>query len=492
MNLITFQEELRSIVRSRSSFLYVVTEEEERFLHYLEKQLNFISQQAIYIWDFATGYSNIPGTLQNSSKSPVSALDYIASCNVNVDAIFVLKDFGIFMNDPLIQRKVCNLSGKTCPGKQVIICLASEIILPDLLVHHFNILSFPLPNRLEIQFEISRLFNVFNKQVNSDMQEHIISLCQGLSMSKIRSIITRLCLDFPILGITHLNYINDIKKKQLQQNNLLELPSITENLDNIGGLANLKQWISIRSLTFSNLSLSYGIPYPKGILLVGIPGTGKSMTAKAIADSWNLLLLRLDFGRLFTGVVGQSEENMRRMIQMVEASSPCILWIDEIDKIFHKSMVEGDSGTSRRLLGAFLIWLQERHKPVFVVATANNVSALPTEIVRKGRFDEIFFLDLPSYDERKQIFMVHLAQLRPHTWHNYNIPVLAKYSHLFSGSEIQQVLINAMCNAFIEHREFTSEDILCCIQELIPLAFIDKENIQYLQSWVYQGRAKLA
>ena len=221
-------------------------------------------------------------------------------------------------------------------------------------------------------------------------------------------------------------------------------------------------------------------------------GTGKSMSAKAIAHAMKLVLLKLDLGRLFAGVVGESELNMRKMIQIAEASAPCVLWVDEIDKAFDKNQNSGDSGTTNRVLATLLNWLAEKTKPVFVVATANNINRLPTEIIRKGRFDEIFFLDLPNYDERKKIFQVHLQKTRPQTWHRYNINYLAKYSHLFSGAEIQQVIFDAMYTAFHENREFTSEDILLAISLLVPLSFTDQINIKELQTWAKLGKSRLA
>ncbi|NEP85187.1 MAG: AAA family ATPase, partial [Okeania sp. SIO3B3] len=236
----------------------------------------------------------------------------------------------------------------------------------------------------------------------------------------------------------------------------------------------------------------YGLPHPRGLLLVGIQGTGKSLTAKAIAHHWHLPLLRLDVGRLFGGLVGESESRTRQMISIAEALAPCVLWIDEIDKGFAGLKSQGDAGTTSRVFGTFITWLAEKKSPVFVVATANNIQSLPPEILRKGRFDEIFFVGLPNQEERTAIFEVHLSRLRPHNIKNYDINRLAYETPDFSGAEIEQSLIEAMHIGFSQNREFTTEDILESASQIIPLARTAEEQIKFLQDWAAAGRARLA
>ena len=230
----------------------------------------------------------------------------------------------------------------------------------------------------------------------------------------------------------------------------------------------------------------------KTFLETYLRGTGKSLTAKAIANDWKLPLLRLDIGRLFGGIVGESESRVRQMIQISEALAPCILWIDEIDKAFMEQSNKGDNGTSSRVLATFITWLSEKTSQVFVVATANNFYALPLEIIRKGRFDEIFFVNLPSKTERTQIFTVFLNQLRPNNIENYDLTVLTNRSDGFSGAEIQQAIIEGMHFAFNEKREFTTADILNGIEQIIPLSQIDPERTKQLQDWALSGRVRLA
>jgi SpoVK/Ycf46/Vps4 family AAA+-type ATPase len=216
------------------------------------------------------------------------------------------------------------------------------------------------------------------------------------------------------------------------------------------------------------------------------------LTAKVIANDWKLPLLKLDVGKLFGGIVGESESRLRQMISVSETISPCILWIDEIDKAFSSSDNKGDSGTSNRVLGTFVSWLSEKTKPVFVIATANSIDSLPLEIIRKGRFDEIFFLDLPQKLERGEIFRIHLQQFRPNSWESFNSEQLAELTESFSGAEIRQTIIEAMYQAFYEKREFTTNDIRNAVAESIPLANIENAQMLKLKKWATSGRIRLA
>jgi len=263
-------------------------------------------------------------------------------------------------------------------------------------------------------------------------------------------------------------------------------------MSDVGGLENLKQWLHKRSGALSQRAENYGLPLPRGLFLVGIQGTGKSLTAKAIANEWGLPLLRLDVGKLFAGVIGESESKMRQMIQLSEAMSPCILWIDEIDKAFAGGDSRTDSGTTARVLATFITWLSEKKSSVFVVATANNIHSLPSEIIRKGRFDEIFFIGLPSFEEKKSIFKVHLSRLRPKSWDKYNLDLLSKLSKKFSGAEIEEVIIESMHTAFNENREFTANDIVNSINQFVPLAYTNEESVNSLEEWAESGKARLA
>src|SRR5210317_865249 len=282
------------------------------------------------------------------------------------------------------------------------------------------------------------------------------------------------------------------KKQIISQTEILEYASVNEKITNLGGLNNLKDWLRKRKTAFGIQAYNYGLPTPRGLLLIGIQGTGKSLTAKAIANEWQLPLLKLDVGKLFGGIIGESESRLRQMIDLSETISPCILWIDEIDKAFSKNDSNGDSGTSNRVLATFISWLSEKNKPVFVISTANNIDLLPLEIIRKGRFDEIFFLDLPKKEEREEIFKIHIQEFRPNSWESFDYKKLAELSESFSGAEIRQSIIEGMYHAFYEKREFTTDDICMALNELIPLAHLESNQMLKLQNWASSGRIRLA
>nr|YP_009314866.1 Hypothetical protein ycf46 [Scinaia undulata]SCW23321.1 Hypothetical protein ycf46 [Scinaia undulata] len=487
-----FQKELKSLIKSSSSLIYVMTLEEERLEYIIKSVVSDDMAQAIYFWDFLEGYCVKNSQNDKSIKNPLEALSFIESFNGQSDALFVLKDFNLFINDFAVIRKIRNLSRKLECCNHVVIITGIDYNMPAQLNHLITAITLPLPSKLEIKGELCRLLSLLSQPYHEEELGPISNLLQGLSIIQIRKIVAKILVNSHRLSPNSIEAIVKEKEMQVKQTSLLEFCSSDVALCDIGGIDNLKTWLQKRSNSFSEASQNYGLVYPKGVLLVGIQGTGKSISAKAIAREWSLVLLRLDVGKLFAGLVGESESNTRQMIQIVEASAPCVLWIDEIDKAFSSITQGGDSGTGSRVLATLLTWLSEKTSPVFVVATANSIASLPAEIIRKGRFDEIFFLDLPSLYERQIIFQVHLKKIRPDTWHRYNIKYLAKYTHLFSGAEIQQVIVEAMHGAFYENREFGSIDILNAIDSLVPLAFTDQDNVQKLQEWASLGRVRLA
>ena len=321
---------------------------------------------------------------------------------------------------------------------------------------------------------------------------NIATACQGLSLERIRRVLSKVIAKYGEIDDSSPTLILQEKKQIIQQTQLLEFCLTDKSLSDLGGLDNFKDWLKLRSKAFSQEAIEYGLPYPKGLLLVGVQGTGKSVAAKIIAYEWKLPLLRLDFGRLFASLIGQSEQRVRKMIEIAEALSPCVLWVDEIDKAFAGVQSSGDSGTTSRVLATFITWLAEKTSPVFVVSTANNVELIPPEILRKGRFDEMFFLNLPTEEEREAIFNVHLERFRPDSIENFQLPILSKLSKDFSGAEIEQVVIEAMRLGFNEGREFTNEDILVSIQNLVPLARTKSKELNQLKEWSESGNVTSA
>lgn len=484
-----FETEIILSISSKLSILYIITNEEQRLEHILSEISQKIFKTSIAPWDFINGYSNNPNELQKAIRNPLQALEIIEQYNSN-PKIFLLKDYHIFLNDSSIIRKIKNLKISLKHTNHYIIISAYSRQIPNILIDCIYTLNMPLPNEYEIELEVKKILSM--AKINSSNKANLLTNAyKGFSINKIRESLSYIILS-NISFEESISYIEKEKRKIIQQTDILDFYPRTNNLQDIGGLYNLKKWLNTRKHAFSNKAQNYGLPNPKGLLLVGIQGTGKSLSAKAISQEWNLPLFKLDISKIFASLVGESENRLNKAIEMSEQCKPCILWIDEIDKAFTKEQSFNDSNTTNRVLGILLTWLSEKKSSVFVVATANNLTNLPMEITRKGRFDEIFFLDLPRYIERIQIFTIHLKRIRPLTWFNYDINYLSKITSKFSGAEIEQVIIEAMYCSFDENREFTTQDIINSIKKTVPISFVDQNQVSKLQEWAYSGKVRLA
>jgi len=391
-----FSQELTLLIKARYPILYISSLEEDRVEYTIRKTIKANSNKAIHTWDFVEGYKTNLNNPRFAAKNPLQALELIEKLTSTTPAVFILKDFNKFLSDISISRKLRNLVGILKTQPKSLIILATEIEIPKELTDLITILEFTLPNSVEIKSELNRLFLSLEKTVEPEFLEILTRACQGLSIEKIRRALSKSLAKHGSINKETINLILIEKRQIISQTQILEFQDTNTQFNDIGGLENLKKWLDNRKQSFSEKAKLYGLPSPRGLLLTGIQGTGKSLTAKAIANEWNLPLLRLDIGRLFGGVVGESENRVRQMIQLSEALAPCVLWIDEIDKAFSDQAKNGDSGTTNRVLGTFVSWLSEKQAQVFIVATANNFAVLPLEIIRKGRFDEIFFRRLTN------------------------------------------------------------------------------------------------
>jgi hypothetical protein len=488
----SFSDEFELLLRARYPLIYIPTREEER----LEVAIAYSAKQqgnrAVYIWDFVDGYQGNPNDAGFGRRNPLQALEFVEKLPATAAAVFVLRDFHRFLEDVAISRKLRNLARLLKSQPKNIVILSSQLTIPDELSEVLTVLEFPLPAAAEIRVEVERLLAATGRSLESRVLDELVRSCQGLSMERIRRVLARAIATHGELRPEDVELILEEKRQTIRQTQILDFYPTTANISDIGGLDNLKDWLLRRGGAFSERARQYGLPHPRGLLLVGIQGTGKSLTAKAIAHHWHLPLLRLDVGRLFAGLVGESESRTRQMIQLAEALAPCILWIDEIDKAFAGVDGRGDAGTTSRVFGTFITWLAEKTTPVFVVATANNIQSLPAEMLRKGRFDEIFFVGLPSQEERQEIFSVHLSRLRLPNLKAYDMERLAYETPDFSGAEIEQTLVEAMHLGFSQNRDFTTEDVLEAASQIVPLARTAQEQIQFLQEWAAAGKARLA
>lgn len=489
--------ELELILSARVPLIYVVTPEEE----IAEQELIVLCQSRksqIYFWDYARGW-NEDG---QGKGNPMFALDRVRKAHSNQSTIFVLKDVATLIAPgangqitpaqlPLI-REIKNLARDISRDKRTLVLLTHELRLPVELREESTVIDFALPDTDEIYDLISKLVGSKVK-LDSCGYEQLVKGCQGLSRCRISRVLAKCLAKLGKINESAIAAVIEEKRQTIRETGILEFIPVQAGLDSVGGLENLKQWVRIRANSFSNAAREYGLPSPKGVLLAGIQGTGKSLSAKTIAAEWKLPLLRLDVGRLFGGIVGESESRIRQVIKLVEAIAPCVLFIDEADKAFGNVNTgsDGDSGTSRRVFGSLITWMQEKISPVFIVLTANNVEILPAELLRKGRLDEIFWLNLPNQKERLQIFRVHLNRLRPNRI-DFDFELLASRAKDFSGAEIEQVIYEGMQNAFSRHEEFTQGDLLDSIASCIPLAQISQTQIQSLTKWAEYSGAKSA
>ena len=328
-------------------------------------------------------------------------------------------------------------------------------------------------------------------ELTEDDKEKLSKAALGLTMQEAENAFALAMVNDGKLNKQDISVILEEKMQVIRKTGLLEFIQSDLGIEDIGGLDNLKKWLLKRNNSWSEKAKRYCIPAPKGVLVTGIPGCGKSLTAKAMSTIWQLPLLKLDIGKIFSGIVGSSEENMRKAINTIEAVAPAILWVDEIEKGLSNATSSNDSGVSSRIFGTLLTWMQEKTAPVFVIATANNISKLPPELLRKGRFDEIFFVDLPTLNERKEIFKVHLNKRLKDEFVCKNIKpndegfinYLAEKTEGFIGSEIEQVVISSLCDAFFENRPVEAYDFEKAIENTVPLSTTQKEQIISLRQW---------
>jgi SpoVK/Ycf46/Vps4 family AAA+-type ATPase len=406
--------------------------------------------------------------------------------------VVLLRDLQLHLDqsDPMLVRRLKDILRIAKSNGHAVILLGCRLKLPAELEHEITHVDFSLPDPARLGAVLDGILKSAKlKNVHDVIKEAALQSALGLTTTEAENAFALSVVE--TRGIDP-KVIAREKARTLKRNGLVEVVEATTSLDDIGGLGQLKEWLQRRGGAFSASAKAFGLPAPKGLLIVGIPGTGKSLTAKATAGAFGLPLLRLDMGRVFGGIVGQSEANLRSVIQTAEAIAPCVLWIDEIEKGFSGSKSSGstDGGTSSRVFGSFLSWMQEKDQPVFVVATANDVSKLPPEFLRKGRFDEMFFVDLPDAQERAQIWDIVIKRhgRKPA---GFDTVALSRACEQFTGAEIEAVFIDALHEAYAEGREPGPKDVLDAMAHTVPLAQLMDGQISALRHWA-KGRAREA
>jgi len=485
-----FSRRLNISLRARVTLIVVMTPEEERVVSRIQEVCEgWEPARQCITWDSVDGYQVIAGN-QNfhaASRDPLAALDEISKTDEN--AVIILKDFHEYWNNPQVKRRIRSFSQKFRYNRRSIVIVTPVQRVPEEIRDEAVLVHFPPPSSAELSVDLDRLLETsgITSSLSKTGREKIIQASLGMTLNQARRSFSKVLVTRGTIDDQDIDTIIADKKEMLSHSDALEFYSLTETPDNVGGLCALKDWLHLRERAFTSEAREYGLPAPKGIALIGIPGTGKSLTAKMIADLWHLPLLRLDVGALFGSLVGESEERTRRALSLAETIAPCILWVDEIEKAF--AFGSGDAGTSQRVFAHLLTWMQDKTSPCFVVATANNIAALPPELLRKGRFDEIFFLDLPNFEERREIFAVHLKK-RKCIPAGFDLDRLARESDGYVGAEIEQTIIDAMYQAFSEDmRQLTTGDIQACIKKQVPLSVSQRETVAALRAYLAEGRA---
>ncbi|MBD1823444.1 AAA family ATPase [Cyanobacteria bacterium FACHB-DQ100] len=484
------QEELNILLQAQYPLIYLVTSEEER----AEQAISILAQtkpsKRLYLWTVTHGiveYGQPRSVTQHNTVSPEAAIEWVM--RQREPGIFVFKDLHPFIDSPAVTRWLRDAIASFKGTQKAIVLMSPMQNIPIELEKEVVVMDFPLPNMAELnQVLTAQLDQVRTRRITTETREKLLKAALGLTRDEAEKVYRKAQVTAGRLTEEEVDIVLSEKKQLIRRNGILEYIEEDETIDSVGGLDELKHWLRQRSDAFTERAREYGLPQPKGMLILGVPGCGKSLIAKTTSRLWGLPLLRLDMGRVYDGsMVGRSEANLRNALKTAESISPAILFIDEMDKAFAGTTgsADSDGGTSSRIFGSFLTWMQEKTSPVFVMATANRVERLPGEFLRKGRFDEIFFVDLPTAEERKEIFRIHLAKRRREI-ERFDLDQLANVCDGFSGAEIEQALVAAMYEAFAQDREFTQLDIIAASRATLPLSKTMTEQVTALRDWARQ------
>jgi SpoVK/Ycf46/Vps4 family AAA+-type ATPase len=488
-------DELNTLTRAKYPIIYIVSWEERRIEDIL-RQVAIDRRKKLYGWTITNGIMPLDviqtDPIDPATRDPLNALDFVA--HSQEAAIFVLKDFHPFLDSdrggpdhPVIIRRLRDITNELKESRKTLVILSPILRFPSDLEKDITVLDYSLPTLEELELSLDRVVRSAREiasvqmKMTAEQRERVLNAARGLTCLEAENVFAKSLVMGRKLD---LNIIIAEKEQIISRSKVLEYYESVEGFDNVGGLGLVKQWLRKRGRAFTEKARRFGLPEPKGLLLLGVQGAGKSLLAKAVASQWQLPLLRLDLGRVFSELVGSSEQNIRSALRLAENVAPCVLWLDEIEKGLAGATGSGsaDAGTSARVFGSLLTWMQEKTSPVFVIGTANDISALPPEVLRKGRFDEIFFVDLPQLQERREIFAIHLAR-RGRDALKYDLNGLALASEGFSGAEIEQVIIDALYDAFENGRDLTDEDLFANLSSTVPLSRTMETKITALRQW---------
>ena len=489
-------ERIDLLVRSRYPLLYVVSSEERRVQRALQEMCAAHGKD-LFVWTVSDGIVDADGRGVIRKDKPADAIEEIRRTEKR--AVWLLKDFHPYLRDAVVVRLLRDMIQESRRVHRTVVILAPSLEVPVELEKEIAVVEFPLPTYEELESLLDALIARFaadprvRVSLGPEAKHRIVRSSLGLTLAEAEGIYCQAVITGRSLDDSDVELVLEAKKQSVRRSGLLEYVDASETMHDVGGLYELKRWLRKRRNAFSEEARAFGLPYPKGVMMIGVQGCGKSLCAKAISSLWRLPLLRLDVSRIFGKYIGSSEQNIRRALQMAETMSPCVLWIDEVEKAFSgvKSSGMSDAGTTARVFGYFLTWLQEKTTAVFVVCTANDVSQLPPEFVRRGRLDEIFFVDLPSGRERREIFAIHLKR-RNREPGDFDLDALVAASEAHTGAEIEQAIIAALFDAFDDDmRPLATDDVLRALRETVPLSVTMREQVEALRAWA-ETRARPA
>jgi ATP-dependent 26S proteasome regulatory subunit len=475
--------DLRLLLASRYPLLVVQVHDEPRFMALLEQAAGML-QLPVWTWSATHGLYRSGQAPRYGTDDPAKAMACVA--DLGEPGVFVFADFSTFLQNPVVVRQIKELAQAAKPGQTVVLTGSHPDVPPELADLALRWTLPPL-DREEVAGVVRHTLDQLRAdgvQVAVDEQgiEELVEAVRGLSGKDAERLLRQAAVKDGAVTADDLSYVRQSRARLVGGDGVLELVDPKDvDLSQVGGMDQLKRWLAVRGRAMGPAAGRFGIDPPRGMLLTGVPGCGKSMVAKGLARTWELPLVLLDPARLYGPYVGQSEERLEDALKSVEAMSPTVLWIDEIEKGFAAGGM-GDGGVSQRILGTFLRWLQDRAPGVFLVATCNEVEQLPPELLRKGRFDEVFFVDLPDDAERREIFRMHIAR-RHRDPTTFDLEGLARAADGFSGAEIEAAVVAALYSAFASNAELTTECVIAELVNTVPLSRSRAEDLQRLRAW---------
>jgi hypothetical protein len=483
-------KDLELLIRSHYSIIFVETPEEER----AETLLKLLAGRLgipYFHWSRTKGLSR--GDIE--SKGPVYGTADLSQALKHIEAsgfqaIYHLKDAGDLLEDRTASRMLKDAAAPYTKNHGAIVITGHSVRIPESIRQSSAFFKLNGPGRDEHRKLLGRVASDLYARMKAEIKlsdedtNRLLNNLRGLTLTEAEKIITRLIVEDGELDAGDIERVIDAKKEIVEREGVLEYYPAEEGMSEIADLRTLKSWLSKRKEIFTDpeKALKFGLSFPKGVLLLGVPGCGKSLSAKAVAKEWGLPLLKMDPSSLYNKYIGESEKNFRRAMDTAEKMSPVVLWIDEIEKAFSAGGEAEDGGVSARIFGTFLSWLQERKGDVFIVATANDVEKLPPEFLRKGRFDEIFFIDLPDEETRRSIFEIHLKK-RGKDVSRFDLPALVRMTEGFSGAEIEQVIVSGLYTSYSAKKELDTDTLAHEITATRPLSEVMAEKISSLRDW---------